>query len=93
MTSSITLKCEVSNVKTDIRKQISDLSNDIGSVVSKADGTLQICYYAHLEEVKNEVWRFLSSKSLLDCFTEIQFVQTPIPPTSFDVGIRAGDLL
>lgn len=61
----------------DIRKEITSLSRDIGSVVSKANGILLICYYNNMESVKDVVTRFLSKNSLLECFVKIDFIECP----------------
>ena len=66
-------------MKKDVRKEITALSSDIGSVVSKSDGTLQVCYYDNKESVKDIVTRYLSKNSLLECFVKIDFIECPKP--------------
>lgn len=64
-------------MKKDIRKEINELDENIGSVISKSNGVLQICYYSDLENVKDIVFRFLSQWSLLECFIRTDFIKTP----------------
>ena len=66
-------------LKKDIRKNITTLSSDIGSVVCKANGTLQVCYYDNKELIKDIVIRYLGKNSLLECFVKIDFIECPKP--------------
>ena len=61
----------------DIRPEIKCCHKDIGSVVSTAGGDLQICYYVNKESVQNNVLRFLSARSLLQCFINVVFIECP----------------
>ena len=51
--------------------------NEIGSVVSMQNGDLQICYYSNRNAVQNSVLRYLSEKSLSQCFVNIVFIECP----------------
>lgn len=63
-------------MKKDIRQEIKKLHPKIGSVVCKEDGTLQIGYYSDKDKIMNEVSRYLSINSLLQCFIKIDFIKT-----------------
>ena len=59
--------------KKDIRKDIKELDNNITNVVSREDGTLEICVIKQKETTKQKVMRFISQRCLDNSFLKIDF--------------------
>ncbi len=59
--------------KTDVRKDIKQLDDNINTVVSRSDGTLEIFVKKQLESTKRKVITLINEKCLNNHFTKIDF--------------------